>query len=829
MLVSLKSSTLLALLASVMPVAIATAHAASVPVGFVDRTIGSGFTSPTSLTVLPDGRVLVVQQSGVIHLFEHDVMAAESFWEAPDVDSMSERGCLGIVADPDFATNHFIYLYCTIQSQSSNNQVIRVTEDGGHVLAGSERVLLTLPPVSSNWHIGGALRFGPDGMLYVAVGNQEDDPQPHDRSSSQSLKDPFGKILRLKPDGSVPSDNPFVGMNGAYGAIWSYGYRNPFAFDIQPGTGRMFVGDVGQGAWEEIDDNKRGANYGWPDTEGPTDLSQFTSPFYAYKHSDTRCAVTGGAFYNPKSSEFPDSYTGKYLFEDFCGGTIEVLDPTTAEVRAFVTGIGYPTNLAVAPDGSIYYLARNQDTETHDPGVGTVGKIVYTGSMAPRIARQPMDQTILLGSPVTFTVEVAGAESIQWQRDGEDIPDAVDSTYKLAMTTESDDGAVFTVIATNASGMTVSSPAHLKVTTNRPPTAAITAPAQSPEYSAGDMLSFTGAGDDPEDGTLPDSAFSWQIDFQHDSHTHPLLGPIMGKRTITLPVPELEAGAANTWVRVHLTVRDSGGASGSVARDVYPRLQLSSLTPLEPTMNGSGPYERDHSNGGEGIDGQPLSIGGMAFPKGLGVHAPSELRFHLDGRCSGKFLTDVGVDDEVGDKGSVVFQVFLDDKQVYDSGVKRGSDMRSNVDVDVNGAKQLRLVVTDAGDGKDSDHADWAAARITGCSDAMTDQSSTMTMKPPPAADSGMKPSTSGAMDAGMPAQPDASTPAEPAQNETTGNTDAGATHADAGTGTPTAKHKDSGCSVTRVHSSNHGAAAHCALLLLCGWIVRVRRSRRGC
>jgi hypothetical protein len=110
-----------------------------------------------------------------------------------------------------------------------------------------------------------------------------------------------------------------------------------------------------------------------------------------------------------------------------------------------------------------------------------------------------------------------------------------------------------------------------------------------------------------------------------------------------------------------------------------------------------------------------ITLGGIPYPRGLGVHAPSEVVYNLAGACSGSFISDIGVDDEVGSQGTVIFQVFLDGVKAYDSGIVRGADLRRNVNVSVAGKQQMRLVVTDAGDGKSFDHADWAGARVTGC------------------------------------------------------------------------------------------------------------------
>jgi glucose/arabinose dehydrogenase len=695
------------------------ADAATVPVGFQDRQIASGLTSPTALTALPDGRVLAMQQNGVIKVIKGDVMLGTNFWGVPNVDSSNERGCLGITPDPNFATNHFIYIYCTITNGSaSNNRVIRVTEANDRMVAGSEVVIFALPnvPSATRWHMGGALKFGVDGKLYIAVGNHEDNPQPVSTANSQNLANPFGKILRINADGTVPSDNPWFNTAGAYKANWNIGHRNPFAFDIQPGTGRMFIGDVGQGTWEEVNNGTAGGNYGWPAFEGPETNAQYDPPFYAYNHSSGGCAITGTVFYNPPVNQFPAAYVGKFLFQDFCQGNIRTLDPTSAVVGNFVTGISFPTNMTISPDGSLYYLARNQQTGNPNPGGGTISKITYTGSQAPRITLNPQSQTIVVGSPVTFTATADGATSLQWQRNGANISGATTASYTINSTVIGDNDARFRMVATNSFGSAFSSEATLTVTTNNFPVASITTPAAGTQFKTGDTINYSGNGTDAEDGTLPASAFTWQVDFQHDSHTHPFIPATTGSKTGSFVVPDFESGMANTWLRMYLTVRDSQGATNTASRDVHPGTQISSLTPVGTPVNGYGPIEKDTSNGESAAgDGRTISIGGIPYPKGLGVHAPADVRYNLGGTCSGDFVSDVGVDDEVGDRGTVAFQVYLDGVLAFDSGTMAGTDARQSVNVSVAGKNELRLVVTDAGDGKSYDHASWGGARVMGC------------------------------------------------------------------------------------------------------------------
>ena len=695
------------------------AQGASVPAGFNDRQIATGLTSPTSMAVMPDGRVLVVQQNGVVRMIKNDVMLTTPFYSAPNVDSSNERGCLGAVPDPAFSSNRYVYIYCTTRvGTGARNRVLRVTEANDVAVAGSERVIFELPdvPTATKWHMGGAMRFGTDGKLYVAVGNHEDSPQPVATATSQNLASAFGKILRINADGTIPSDNPFFTTpSNAYKAVWALGFRNPFVLDIQPGTGLTYIGDVGQGSWEEVNRGQPGGNYGWPAVEGSSSNTSYLNPVYAYAHS-VGCSITGTAFYNPTTPQFGTSYVGQFFFADFCNGSIRYFNPATpTAVTVFASGIGNPTNIGIAPSGAMYYLARNQATGTPAPGAGTVSKITYTGSQAPRITQHPQSQTVYVGTAATFSAAADGATGFQWQRNGANISGATGGSYTLATTTVNDTGARFRAVASNSFGSVTTDEATLTVTTNRAPTARIDTPSATTGFATGDVISYSGVGTDPEDGNLAAANLTWKVDFQHDTHAHTFITPVAGSGG-SFTVPDFEASEANMWLRITLTVRDSSGATNSVTRDIFPRTQLSSFPLIGTPANGWGPYEVNRSNGEQGAaDGLQISIGGVLYQRGLGVHAPSDLRFNLNLSCSGSFIADLGVDDEVGDNGSVVFQVYRDGVLAYTSPTITGSSLRTTAIVPVANTAELRLVVTDGGNGVGYDHADWGGARVTGC------------------------------------------------------------------------------------------------------------------
>jgi len=333
------------------------ATAATLPPGFVETQFGSNLSgSPTAMAFAPDGRLFVCQQGGQLRVIKNGSYLSTPFVTLA-VDSSGERGLLGIAFDPNFATNHYLYVYYTVATSPIHNRVSRFTAAGDTAAPGSEVVILELNNLSSATnHNGGAIHFGPDGKLYIAVGENANG------ANSQTLSNLLGKVLRINADGTIPTDNPFYNTaTGNNRAIWALGLRNPFTFAFQPGTTRLFINDVGQSTWEEINDGIAGSNYGWPTTEGPTSNPDFRSPIYYYGHGTnnmTGCAIVGGAFYNPPVAQFPSSYTGKYFFADLCSGWIRVFDPSAGTATGFATGISNPVDLHIGPDGALYYLAQ---------------------------------------------------------------------------------------------------------------------------------------------------------------------------------------------------------------------------------------------------------------------------------------------------------------------------------------------------------------------------------------------------------------------------------------------------------------------------------------
>jgi len=357
--------------------------ASSLPPGFTETKF-SGIASPTAIAVANDGRAFVAQQGGQLRVIKNGALLSTPFLTLT-VDSTNERGLIGVVLDPNFASNQYLYVYYTVPGSPStgpscgtpggvHNRLSRFKANGDVVLAGSETILLDLEPLVHSNHNGGALHFGSDGKLYVAVGNDACN------ANSQDLSNLEGKILRLNSDGTIPNDNPFFATQaGIARAVWAYGLRNPFTFALQPGTGKLHINDVGQNTWEEIDVGAAGANYGWPNSEGPDNVGAgITGPLFTYKHSAanppgsgpggffTGFAIAGGAFY-PAAGAFPAGYRDQYYFADFVSQFVGRYDLANDAAYAFASLSGAPVDMLVGLDGALYVLTRGSVTRISSP------------------------------------------------------------------------------------------------------------------------------------------------------------------------------------------------------------------------------------------------------------------------------------------------------------------------------------------------------------------------------------------------------------------------------------------------------------------------------
>jgi hypothetical protein len=299
----------------------------------------SGLSQPIFVTAAPDGsgRLFVVERGGQIKIVTGQGVLATPFLNISSllVSGGSEQGLLGLAFDPSFRTNRRFYVFYTAASPSGQLTVARYTASlsNPNVADTNGTILLGVPHAQFSNHNGGMLAFGSDGMLYVSTGDGGSSGDPD--GNAQNLNVLLGKLLRLDVRGTsaaIPPSNPFAGQSGRRGEIWAYGLRNPWRFSFDRLTGEVYIGDVGQGVWEEVDYQPAGSpgglNYGWDIREGAhcfgastCNTSGLTDPILEYNRSGfSPCgSVTGG--YVSRGRWAPALY-GEYLYADYCTGQI---------------------------------------------------------------------------------------------------------------------------------------------------------------------------------------------------------------------------------------------------------------------------------------------------------------------------------------------------------------------------------------------------------------------------------------------------------------------------------------------------------------------------
>lgn len=228
-------------------------NAAAFPEGFVNtQVVGSGLSDASGFEFAPDGRIFILERTGAIKVYKNGQLLPQPFFKFSSV-AEGDRGLIGIAFDPDFATNHYVYFYYT--GTDLFNHLVRF-DASGDVPPNAGTELYTTHVPSNQLHVGGSIRFGPDGKMYFAVGDNGYPP------NAQDMGVPYGKILRINKDGSVPDDNPFVGQAGKLPEIWAYGFRNPWRFQFDSANGKIYGGDVGNDTWEEVNYIEKGNKYG---------------------------------------------------------------------------------------------------------------------------------------------------------------------------------------------------------------------------------------------------------------------------------------------------------------------------------------------------------------------------------------------------------------------------------------------------------------------------------------------------------------------------------------------------------------------------------------
>jgi uncharacterized repeat protein (TIGR01451 family) len=389
--------------------------------------IATGLALPTNIVPggLPgDGRLFIVQQSGAIRI----VTSAGSVLSTPFLDIagrthlFGENGLLGLAFHPDYANNGYFYVYYTDEI-SRDNRLSRFqvsASDPNLADPNSEQILMTILEPDDG-HNGGDIKFGPDGYLYVPVGDgglhDQNNPNPY----PQDLSSPLGKILRIDVTGgspyapdcgsalyTIPADNPFAdGPGGTCDEIWAYGLRNPWRISFDRLTGDLFIADVGEVSWEEVNwqpaNSTGGQNYGWPCYEanaaynltGCAPANSYTFPIFDYDHSNGNCSVTGGYIY--RGSRYP-AMQGHYLLADFCSGTVWSLNRENDvwQSNSYDLSLTFPTTFGQDQAGEMYVLEHS----------GELSHIAENSLLPALSIHKSAPPTIPDGQPLTYTLTI---------------------------------------------------------------------------------------------------------------------------------------------------------------------------------------------------------------------------------------------------------------------------------------------------------------------------------------------------------------------------------------------------------------------------------------
>lgn len=605
--------------------------AAAPPPFFRNETILLGLSEPTGLTFAPDGRMFILQRGGVIRV----ALPGATQVEATPLLTLTnintdegERGLVGMTLHPDFAVNGYVYLFYTANTPL-RDRVSRFTVTGNVADPDSEVVIWQDSSEAGLWHHGGTLAFGPEGALYISVGDNFDTTFGAGHVS-QRLDSYRGKILRLNSDGSAPNDNPFYDGDGPnLDAIWALGLRNPFRFSFDTLTGALYIGDVGSNtdtSIEEVNRGQAGANYGWPWCEGACAVTGMTNPIYQYPHNSRDASITAGFVY--RAAQFPAEYRGSLFFGDYAQNWIRRLTfDANGEVLAGLNfepadgaldgPYGEIVDLKPGPDGSLYYVDIGP---LGGQTAGSVRRIRYDPNRPPIITQAIATPDSGLIPPLT--VDFAGAATdpeggvitYTWSfGDGNSASGATPSyTYGQR-------GRFFARL-TASDGVAESLSAPVAVTVGAAPQVTVTAPISGTTFRAGDVIAFSGSATDA-DGSLSAANYSWQIVFRHNDHLHPAEGPITNTTSgaFTIPLTGHDF-SGNTGFEVVLTVTDADGIATTERVTVRPEkvnLTVTTNVPglrvsLDQNTNAPAPLVRDTLIGFEhtiGVAGSQLLNG----------------------------------------------------------------------------------------------------------------------------------------------------------------------------------------------------------------------------
>jgi glucose/arabinose dehydrogenase len=568
--------------------------ASAVPTDFSLTNIAPSIDRGTAIVQVADGRLFIAELGGDLKTYKSGTVT--TLHHFPTSNARSEQGLFGLVEDPNYASNGWMYVHYFVYVNGGDQDyhvIMRFTlsqplNGTPQYVDGSERLVYRLPnlPSGASRHNGGQLVFGNDGYLWMAKGEGEHQEQ------AEITTNVFGKIIRIDPYSTSASNDD---VNGHYGIppgnaglpkpeIYAIGFRNPWSFAKDPSSDDLYIGDVG--GTEEINriipSQHAGKKFGWGagGNSGAYNCGDaaYVCPMLWYNGG----AITGVAVKRPLAGNWPSQYVNAVFYSDHNGNWIRYTPIGQNNGQAFDASGHQPLGLMVGKvDGNLYYCRYNG---------GGLWQIKYEGpaQVQPAITGQPSDATVNSGNTATFSVAATGnglAYQWQYQPSGSSTyanlaDDAVYSgtaTATLTIKATEAQAGRYRAVAANSVGSATSNGALLTVNPrNDPPVLAITSPAEGALFTIPEQISFSATATDPEQGALPASAFHWAIELGHRTsptqfHTHPVTlfdGIKSGSFASTVeaePSPQV-------WLLIICSVTDNANNTVKDTVLVYPRL-----------------------------------------------------------------------------------------------------------------------------------------------------------------------------------------------------------------------------------------------------------------
>ncbi|MBI3847195.1 MAG: PQQ-dependent sugar dehydrogenase [Planctomycetes bacterium] len=570
------------------------ANAADLPPGFEEVTICSGLDYPTAMAFAPDGRIFVALKKGEVRVVTAAGVILPDPFVTVAVEDYWDRGLVGIAVDPDFTHNGWVYIdYVSSmppahppRSDSRVQRVVRFTASGNVALAGSEHVVLDGIASDSMSHMGGCLRFGSDGALFVSTGDGSNFIGVDSMARrAQDVDNLNGKILRIDPaTGDGLPDNPFyAGAQAIRSKVWYFGLRHPWRFAVLPGTSTVAVGDVGWDDWEEIDVSTPGANFGWPCYEGPLPQPAYaaafptacstplTAPAYAYDHGGIGAAITAIEFIT--GPNYPAEYRGSLLFADFVHHWVKraVLGPANEidGVTPFADGDDTfnVVDLQRGRDGNVYYLDVASDFSIPS---GSIVRIQYVGvgnlapvphpTASPSFGDAPLD--VRLSSAGSYDPDGAPLTYLWTFDDGSPTSTEASPIHRYAA-----NGIYHPILAVSDGQAVRTAPVTVTVG-SRPPRVAIVSPVAGFFYEDGQTIPIQARVLDRDDGAVPESSIRWTVILHHDEHVHPFVDGAGSSGSFVAATHG--DGHDSVHYEIVFTATDSTGLTSAAHSEIFP-------------------------------------------------------------------------------------------------------------------------------------------------------------------------------------------------------------------------------------------------------------------